>query len=342
MAAAPLALLAAAGFEAPPTFQAAQLLPAAQVKGPHHTIEAGVPLRGLHRQYTIKSDYGAVRRRRRPAAAHAAQGGGRAGAAGGDERGGGRAEGGGRHPGHGGQRGCPCRRQPGRDGRGHPRRSGEDVRPRRPQGQAHRREGSGGGQVFRLRRQVVRGGVDGLGGGGRHRLGGQERPGDQRGTAALGEGAGRGPLHEQPRPGAGAGQGGPDRRRRALHDQAGAGGGGPFRRGHRQRHGLRQEPGRAAEAHRGAPEGHGRLRRAQQGPPVEQAHPARSAGADRDRSRRPERRGRPLRLHRAGGRDRLRDRRLLLRGRSGDAGALPPHPGAAGSPRGRQARRPSR
>jgi hypothetical protein len=59
MAAAPLALLAAAGFEAPPTFQAAELLPAAQVKGPHHTIEAGVPLRGLHRQYTIKSDYGA-------------------------------------------------------------------------------------------------------------------------------------------------------------------------------------------------------------------------------------------------------------------------------------------
>jgi len=53
------ALRAAAGFEAVPTFEAAKVLPAAQVKGPHHTIEARVPLVGLYRQYKITSDYGA-------------------------------------------------------------------------------------------------------------------------------------------------------------------------------------------------------------------------------------------------------------------------------------------
>ena len=52
------ALLAAAGFEAPPTFEASKLLAAEQVKGPHHSIAAQVPLRGIYRQYAITSDYG--------------------------------------------------------------------------------------------------------------------------------------------------------------------------------------------------------------------------------------------------------------------------------------------
>jgi hypothetical protein len=53
------AVRAAAGFEPVPTFEAAKILPAAQLKGPHHTIEARVPLQGLYRQYKITSDYGA-------------------------------------------------------------------------------------------------------------------------------------------------------------------------------------------------------------------------------------------------------------------------------------------
>jgi hypothetical protein len=53
------AVRAAAGFEPVPTFEAAKVLPAAQVKGPHHTIEARVPMLGLYRQYKIASDYGA-------------------------------------------------------------------------------------------------------------------------------------------------------------------------------------------------------------------------------------------------------------------------------------------
>jgi hypothetical protein len=53
------AVHAAAGFEAAPTFEAAKILPAAQVKGPHHAVEARVPLQGLYRQYKITSDYGA-------------------------------------------------------------------------------------------------------------------------------------------------------------------------------------------------------------------------------------------------------------------------------------------
>lgn len=53
------AVRAAAGFEPVPTFEAAKLLTAAEVKGPHHMIEAPVPLQGLYRQYKITSDYGA-------------------------------------------------------------------------------------------------------------------------------------------------------------------------------------------------------------------------------------------------------------------------------------------
>jgi hypothetical protein len=53
------AVHAATGFETAPTFEVAKLLPAAQVKGPHHAIDARVPLLGLHRQYKITSDYGA-------------------------------------------------------------------------------------------------------------------------------------------------------------------------------------------------------------------------------------------------------------------------------------------
>src|SRR5262249_3954748 len=54
-----VAVFAAGDFEAPPTFKASALLPAAAVKGPHHSIDEQVTLVGLSRQYNIKSDYGA-------------------------------------------------------------------------------------------------------------------------------------------------------------------------------------------------------------------------------------------------------------------------------------------
>jgi hypothetical protein len=50
---------AAAGYEAPPSFKASQLLPASVVKGAHHAIEEGVAVQGLQRQYRVTSDYGA-------------------------------------------------------------------------------------------------------------------------------------------------------------------------------------------------------------------------------------------------------------------------------------------
>ena len=39
-------------------FSAAKVLPAVAAKGPHHTIDERVTLRGLHRQYRIVSEYG--------------------------------------------------------------------------------------------------------------------------------------------------------------------------------------------------------------------------------------------------------------------------------------------
>ena len=53
-----IAVHAAGGFDAPPSFKASQLLPAETIKGAHHTVNEQVTLRGLHRQYRITTEFG--------------------------------------------------------------------------------------------------------------------------------------------------------------------------------------------------------------------------------------------------------------------------------------------
>jgi len=54
-----LALLAgAADFEPPATFQASKILPAALVKGPHHTVAESVTAEGHYQQFHITSSFG--------------------------------------------------------------------------------------------------------------------------------------------------------------------------------------------------------------------------------------------------------------------------------------------
>jgi hypothetical protein len=52
------ALAVGAAYEAPRTFQAADLLTPAQVKGPHHQVAAEVPTEGYLHVFSIKTDYG--------------------------------------------------------------------------------------------------------------------------------------------------------------------------------------------------------------------------------------------------------------------------------------------
>jgi hypothetical protein len=60
LAGAGLRLTAATADEPPPVFTAAQLLPPAQVKGPHHTVAGTVQTEGYYHIFSIQSDFGAA------------------------------------------------------------------------------------------------------------------------------------------------------------------------------------------------------------------------------------------------------------------------------------------